>query len=485
MARNNGEPGSRALKIEDQVGTMRRQWYGVVVTVGVVVGFLFPASGESQQTPPAQAEEHLHAFEGRTYTGPVFTLEAALDEALAKNATLIALRSQFEVVRQRPAQERFLMAPTFEAQIWQWPLAAINPADTSMYMFTVGQDVPGRGKRRLRTEVVEKDVEIAQTDIAVRARDVVAQVKRAYAELFVARKDIEIHLESVNLLRQFAEISHARYATGRVSQQDVVKAVVELSTLHDDLVMMDERAQLAEAQLNALLGRAPEAPIGRLGEPRTEVTLSASADLQQRAIESQPELKDARLRRERAEAAFTVAKSELKPDFHIGGGYMLMPRDRDAWTASVGITWPGAPWTRGRLDARVAEAAAEIDAARAEERVVENAIRLAVQGAYVRVQTASQRALLLRSSIVPQSEQAIEVSRVAYQTDRGDFLALIDNQRSLLNARHGYYLALSNLEQALADLERAVGTGLDLSTAPPVVAGGVTQAKTISTQEVR
>ena len=71
-----------------------------------------------------------------------------------------------------------------------------------------------------------------------------------------------------------------------------------------------------------------------------------------------------------------------------------------------------------------------------------------------------QRAGLLRSSIVPQSEQAIEVSRIAYQTDRGDLLMLIDAERSLLDARHSYYLALSNLEQALADLEHAVGVNV-------------------------
>ena len=465
---------------------MRSQWYGVLLTVGAAVGFSTSVSGDSPPASTEQVQEHLHTFEGRTYTGPVLTLEAALAEALEKNPTLVALRSQFEAARQRPAQERFLMAPTFEAQIWQWPITAFNPADTNMYMFTVGQDLPGRGKRQLRAELAEKDVEIAENEIAVRARGVLAQVKRVYAELFVARKDIEIHLESVELLRQFADISHAKYATGCISQQDVVKAVVELSMLHDDLVMMDERALIAEARLNALVDRAPEAPIGPLAEPRTEVTLPPSSELQRIALESQPELKDAQLRRQRGDAALLAAKSEYKPDFMVGGGYMLMPRDRDGWTASVGITWPRAPWARGRLDARVAEATAEISAARARERVVENGIRLAVQEAYVRVQAAGQRAALLRSSIVPQSEQAIEVSRVAYQTDRGDFLALIDNQRSLLNARHSYYVALSSLEQAVADLERVVGVDLIPSAvSTPTVAGPVLRTSFMSTLEVR
>ena len=94
------------------------------------------------------------------------------------------------------------------------------------------------------------------------------------------------------------------------------------------------------------------------------------------------------------------------------------------------------------------------------------------------MQAAGQRAALLRTTIVPQSEQALEVSRVAYQADRLDFLALIDNQRQLLDARLNYFRALSDRELALADLSRAVGVdvvaaattvGADLQAGPQEV----------------
>jgi outer membrane protein, heavy metal efflux system len=405
-------------------------------------------------------QDQLHTFEVRRSEGPPLTLDAALDEALAKNPALMALRKQFDVARTRPAYERFLMPPTFEAQIWQWPTNTLNPADTNMYMFMVSQDLPGRGKRRARATVLEKEAEVAQGEIAVRAREVVEEVKRVYAELFLARKHIEIHLQTVDLLRQFADAAEAKYTTGRISQQDVLKAVVELSKVHDDLVMMDQGARLAEARLNTLLDRPPDAPIGPVGAPHERMLLPASSELQRIAVERHPELRTAILDRERADAALAAARTEYKPDFFVGGGYMLMPRDRDAWTATVGVTWPRASLGSGTLDARVAEATAGIDAAHARQRVVENAIRLAVQDAYVRVQSAAQRAALLRTSVVPQSEQVLEVSRVAYQTDRVDFLALIDNQRVLLDVQLGYYQALSDLEEALADLERAVGVEL-------------------------
>ena len=162
-----------------------------------------------------------------------------------------------------------------------------------------------------------------------------------------------------------------------------------------------------------------------------------------------------------------VERQEYRPDFFVKGGYFLMPRQGDSWTAMVGITWPNAPWSRKGLDARVAEAAAAVETARARYAAGENAIRFAVHESYVRADAAQERAALLRTSIVPQSDQTLAVSRAAYQTDQGDFLMLIDNQRVLLDVQRAYYRALSDLEQARADLERAVGTDL----LPDVTAG--------------
>ena len=410
------------------------------------------------QPAAAQSPEHLHGSTTRVYEGPPLSLKSAIDEALAKNPMLLTLRKQYEAVRARPAQERFLMPPTFEAQIWQWPVTTVNPLNTNMYMFTIQQELPGRGKRELRAALAQKDAEIASADIAVRAREVVKDVMTAYANLVVTRRAIDIHLASVELLRQFADASTIKYAAGRSSQQDVLKAVTEMSKLHDDLVMHEESIATAAARLNTLLDRDPEAPIGALDDLRESVSLPASAELQRIALDRHPELQVARLGVDRANASLGVIARSYKPDFVVGGGYMLMPREAGAWTATVGMTWPNAPWSRGALEAKKAEATAEMDAAAAKAHEVERQIRLAVHEAYVRAVAAGQRASLIRTTVVPQSEHTLEVSRIGYQTDRIDFLSLVDNQRALLDAQLNYFRALSDRELALADLARAVGT---------------------------
>jgi outer membrane protein, heavy metal efflux system len=438
---------------------MRKTALSAVVVVTVTVCAASTASGQVSSGATAQ-----HPQEYRHYEGPPVTLTALLQEAAEKNPDLIALRQQIDVIRQRPAQERGLNPPMAEAQIWQWPINSINPANTNMYMFMVSQELPGRGKRDLRAAVANKDIALADNDVTVRARQIVNEIKQAYSTLFIARKAIDVHLESVDLLRQIADISHAKYTTGRGSQQDVLKPVAELSKLHADIIMFDEQANLATARLDILLDRTPETPFGPLVEPREEMLIPATADLQQIALERHPELKRAQLEIERADAELAVARSDYRPDFSVQGGYMLTPRMTDAWMGSVAITWPKAPWSTRKIDARIAEQSAAVEAAKARARGMENSVRLAVQEAYVRAKAAQERASLLRTTILPQSQQTLEVSRVGYQTDRVDFQALIDNERMLLDARLDYFRALSDFNQAMADLERALGSDLPAGT---------------------
>jgi cobalt-zinc-cadmium efflux system outer membrane protein len=393
--------------------------------------------------------------------GPT-ALTDLVKEAIARNPDLIALRQQIEVTRQRPAQARALDPPIAEATIWQWPVNTLNPTNTNMYMFMLGQTLPGRGKRDLRAAVAEQDAGLAEADVAIRTQQVVTEVKREYAALYIARRAIEVHRASVDLLRQIADVSQAKYTTGRISQQDVLKPVVELTKLHADLIMFDEQAHLAAARLNTLLDRPTDSPIAPLLEPAEEMRLPGSADLQQMAIEHQPALRKARLDIARAEAELASARGEYAPDITVQGGYMLLPNQTDGVLARVGVTWPRAPWSRSKTDAHVAELTAAVGVAKARARAMENTVRLAVEESYVRALSARERATLVRTTLLPQADQALQVSRIAYEADRVDFQTLIDNQRTLLDAQLDYVRAQSEFMQALANVEGAVG--FDVST---------------------
>jgi outer membrane protein, heavy metal efflux system len=400
--------------------------------------------------------------------GPPLSLHDAIAEALERSPDLAAREAAVDAARHRPAQERALDPPMLGAEIWQWPVSSLDPRHTGGYMLMVEQSFPGRGKRALREQAATAEIAVLEHEVATDARMVVEAVTQAYIELALARASAGVYRANLDLLRQLADNAQARYAVGRVAQPDVLQPVIEISRIYDRLIEEEERAALGEARLNRWMGRAVDAPIGALDRLEDRRLTTPVAELQRLARDQQPVLQTSAAEVERAAAMLAVAESGYRPDFAVQGGYMIMPREGDTWTARVAITWPRAPWARRGVDARVAEARQAVTAARAGHDAIETDIRLVVQEAYVRVKAAERRTALLRTSIVPQIEQTFAVVRAAYQADRADLLSVIDTQRLLLDTRLEQVQAAAAFSAAMAALSRAVGADLDahLMTVP-------------------
>jgi cobalt-zinc-cadmium efflux system outer membrane protein len=385
-----------------------------------------------------------------------------VDEALAANPDLTAARAAHAAAAAIPATERYLMPPMIEAQVFQWPLNTVNPSNAQL-MFTLQQEFPGRGKRGLRVARAETEASLAESEVAVRRRSLVADVKQAYIELSVARRVLRIFETADVLVRQLGAAAELKYATGRVPQQDVVKALVERTRLQREAIMASEQARLAEARLNSLLGRAADAPLGPLESPapgRAAGALPLLDVVQSIARQRRPELEVPRIQARVAAADEAIAESGRRPDFIVQGGYMVMPDETNAWTGRVGITWPAAPWAAGRIEAERRAAIARREGARANERAVANQVAQQVQEAWVRARAAEERTALIRGGLLPQSEHALELARLAYQSDRASFLDVMDTARMMLDVQRDLLQAEGDCQLALVALERAVGEDL-------------------------
>ena len=396
------------------------------------------------------------------------TLDAALRGALARDPQLAELRAAMEAARQRIAQARFLDPPMLEGQIWQWPVNTLNPTQVDMYMVSVSQEFPGRGKRALRAAVLQNEVALVESQAAARARQVAADVHHAYIAVVTARQAIEIYRSTLPLLRQSVAASQVRYESGSISQADVLEGVVTVSRLFDDQIVLEDSLQIATARLNTLMLRDPGAAIGALDDLVEPPPLRPIAELERTALERHPDLAAARTRHARAEAMRDEARGDFKPDVRVSGGFMLRPQQGDAWLASLGLTWPKAPWARGKVDARVAEARADADEADANAVMAEAAIKLQVRESYIKATTARQRIALLRSTLLPQSRQAIAIALTAYQTDKVDFQTVLRQQRMLLENQLAYSQAMGEAAEAIAALEHMVGGVVAIT---PSVAG--------------
>jgi outer membrane protein TolC len=326
----------------------------------------------------------------------------------------------------------------------------------------VAQKIPFPGKLSTRGRIAEGTVRMALDSLADARISAVAQVQKAYYSYYLADVSIQITRQSEQLLQQIHDVAGARYKAGAATQQDVLRAEVELYGLQNALITLEQQRATARAQLNMLMNRAVEAP---LPPPRAFDLQQVQWKLPQameHAVASNPRL--ARLQEQITRDIETVKLARLNyfPDLTVGYTYTFISSSGispvrtgdDAWNLAFGLNLP--IWWQ-RLRARVLEGNAQTLASVEEYRELRNQLSFQLQDTLVKIDTQYRQALLFRDLIVPRAWQAVEVSTSTYQAGSLEFTALIDNWRKWLDFSLGYDRALAELEQRFADLQQLIG----------------------------
>ena len=394
----------------------------------------------------------------------VLSLSQALSEAAEKNPEIVTLRERVQVMRARAKQAPYLEDPEISLQTWAVPLS--NPTNLSRAdsnMIGIRQKVPFFGKLGLKEKIMLQEAKMAEEELRAKEREITSKVKMTYADLFMAQKMIEINREQLEIARAIIRATEARYQVGRVTQQDVFKALLEQSEIMNQLIVAEEERRSAEVRLNSLSNRSPQTPIEVPGELAVPEPSLIPSSLRQEAMVHRPELRRAEQGIERAERMYDLADRNRKfPDFMLGWDYSWMPTEmnKNRYQAMVNITIPFSPWTIGRRNYEVEEALAESRAARAELDAMRNMTLREIGESLAKVQAGKRSVELYREGLLSQAELSFRAAMSAYQTVRVEFVNLLEAQRALREARMGYFRALVGLTQNLADLERAVGKEL-------------------------
>lgn len=422
--------------------TESAMFYGTIATVlALTVGVYLSASGEE------------------LVSRQPLILSGVIREALDSNPEIQAARQQWAAAAQRITQARALDDPTVSVQWWNTP-ESFNLGQAANTIISLSQKFPFPGKLALQEEVASRSADITEQALRAKERDLIARVKQGYYDLFLAHKAIQIHHEQIDLLTQFLEIAMAKFRTGKGSQVDVLKAQVELSTLHQQLPVLEQRRETAQAKINTLQNKDPRMPLGLPEEPRVERFTKDLDELFQIAAEARPEVKAAGLAVQRNEHARALAHRQYYPDVTVAVQRFQNFQARDGFGAIMGINLPFAFWTKPKYDAGVQEASAGVAAARADLQTQENLTRFQIRDVLAKVRASWEVGVLYRTTVLPQAEESLGSARAGYRTGRTDFLNLIEADRALREFQLAYYRALVDWQLRVAELEQVVGREL-------------------------
>jgi len=326
----------------------------------------------------------------------------------------------------------------------------------------VSQKIPFPGKLDARGRIAEDTVRMALCNVADQRIATAAQVEKAYYGYYLADVSIQITRQSEGLLRQIRDVAAARYKSGAATQQDVLRAEVELYGLQNELITLSQQRATARALLNTLMNRRVDAD---LPPPRPFELSHVEWKLPQamkQAVAANPRLARLQAQVKRDLETIKLARLNYFPDLSLGFSYTFISGSGispvrtgdDNWSFGLGLNLP--IWWQ-RLRARVLEGNAQALASVEEYDELRNLLFFQLQDTLVKIDTQYRQALVFRDLIVPRSWQAVEVSTSAYQAGTVEFTALIDNWRKWLEFSLGYHRALAELEQRFADLQQEIG----------------------------
>jgi len=332
------------------------------------------------------------------------------------------------------------------------------------------QTFPWPGKLALRGKIAAQDAEEAHQRFEAEKLRLFFRTTAAYAEYYYLARTIEITRESVKLLSYWERLARARYrvATGRYP--DVIKAQVELGQLQDRLRAVEDLRTPLAARLNEVLNLKGTEPFPwPKSLPRRNAAFT-DGELTERLKARNPALKALDARIAEQEHRIKLARKEYFPDLTFGfqwietdrrSGQSLADNGKDPLIGTVSVNLP--IWWN-KLSAGVREAEAGRAAAAHRRADEELTLSTSLQIALYEFRDAERKINLYRDGLIPKAREALAATFTAYESERADFLDLLDTQRVLLDFQLAYERALANHAERLAEIEMLVGETLALSS---------------------
>ena len=352
--------------------------------------------------------------------------------------------------------------PELKTELWGVPLThplGFDQANT--IMIGLRQSFPAWGSLDARERAAREDASIAGDTAEARRQDVAAQARRAFAAYARADREYRIHLEHVGLTSRMLEIARSLYQVGRGSQQDLLRTQAELSRLHVDVAGIEQQKRSAQALLNALMDREPDAALGPAPEMSSPDALASAqedtAEADRRLDQRRPELKAAARAVTRSEAVLEGAKREANlPSFMVGADYWYMPTQpaHNAYGAMVSMSLP---WLSSRHRDEVKAAERTTAAERSALRAQKAAARFQLRDADAKLRAARETLTLLHERVLADARRSFESAQAQFQSGRGDVTAVLDGARNYLQVRIDEVRAMADLESSQADYARAAG----------------------------
>jgi len=375
------------------------------------------------------------------YLSPVHALNLREVEQITKQKDFISKARKFrgDALGESAIADAQLPDPQLNLGLFNLPTDDfdINSEPNTQLRFGVSQSFP-RGKTLAIKEKQTKwagnaEYQLSSDEVAKSIRS----VREHYLNLYYQISAQEIIDESREYFAQLVDIAESYYKVGRVNQQDLLRAQLELSRLDDRVIELKTKEDLARAELSKWLDEKAFEPIDK-----EYPTLPALISQQEiiNSLVNHPSIQAEDSMVSFFDEGVAIAREQYKPGWSVGVEYRKRfgdnndGSDREDQTAAM-VKFDLPIFTDQRQDRRLAASQHQVSAAKYVRSDKLHSLRQAVLRDYTNWTRLSERTALYEARLVPEANANALASLTAYQSGVTEFTTLARARITQLNVR--------------------------------------------------
>lgn len=382
-----------------------------------------------------------------------FTLEEAVLQAQSQDPWILGNIKQQESLDAQSIEGGSLPDPSISIEIANLPIDSFDFRQEPMTQFKVGvSQMFARGKTlTLQKEKLEKLSQIQPFARKDRSAQVAVTVSQLWLDVYRYRATIELINKDRSLFEHLVDITQSSYttATGKIRQQDLVRALLELTRLDDRLTILYQKkdihlAKLAEwlpdpslhvsdtSQAHSFIELTHPEFVGRTNLNSMLVSLAE-------ILNAHPKIKQIDRKISAFNTNIKLAKQSYKTQWGLNASYGYRDQtpigdDRSDFF-SVGVTFDLPLFTENRQDKKVQSATAEQAFVKTQRALMLRQLKSGLQRAEAQYLRLIERKSLFNTRLLKEMAEQSEASLSAYTQDDGDFSEVVRARIAELNAR--------------------------------------------------
>ncbi len=391
------------------------------------------------------------------------TLESMIERAIEVSPRIKQTEIQKEIAKTEIEIGTNLPDPVLTVGLANMPVNSFSFKQEPMTGKIIGlsQAFPFPGKLSATAEAKAIDTLLTEEKIENLKNAVASEVTSLYYEIYLTRKKIELTQKRKELLAKISNVVERKYTVGKASLQNLEQTKVEITKLDDAIISLRKLEEGLTSKLRVLLQLSNNEKIiisNSLPQEPTPINLEDAIKL----AENSPVLRETNLGVKKY-ALLQEAKEYLNyPNFKVALQYSQRDYSQatganwvDFFSVIFGVT---IPLNYGGKNSSEIEKTKLLQKLYGEKYNSEyEKIKKQAAEFVAKLNSYAERAELLSSQLIPQTEKTLAASKADYENGKIDFANVMTAENQALKAETEFYEVQANYFKTLGQLKYLIG----------------------------